>query len=53
MKMTGKQESQYSYQTKTDFKMKAMKKDKEGQYLMIKDQFKIQIIYSSIYMPLI
>ena len=52
MKMTGKQESQYSYQTKTDFKMKAMKKDKEGQYLMIKDQFKM-ILHLPIYMTLI
>ena len=38
---------------KIDFKTKAIQKGKEGCYLMIKDQFKIQIIYSSIYMPLI
>ena len=33
---TGKQELQYSYQTKTDFKTMAKKKDKEGHYLMVK-----------------
>ena len=33
--MTGKQELQYSYQTKQTLKQKT-KKDKEGHYLMIK-----------------
>ena len=35
MEKIGKQELQYSYQTKIDFKMKAIIKNKEGHYLMI------------------
>ena len=38
---------------KIDFKMKTMKKDREGHYLMIKDPFKKRILQSSIYMLLI
>ena len=36
---------------KIDFKMKAIKKEKEGHYLM--DPFKKRILQSSIYMPVI
>ena len=36
MNKTGQQELQYSYQTEKDFKMKAVKKDKEGHHLMVK-----------------
>ena len=36
-----------------DFKMKTIKKDKEGHYLMIKDPFKKRILQSTISMPLI
>ena len=35
MEKIGKQELQYSYHTKIDFKMKAIIKNKEGHYLMI------------------
>ena len=31
-----KQEEQYSYQIKIDFKTKAVERDKEGHYIMIK-----------------
>ena len=34
-----KQEKQYSYQIKTNFKTKAVKRDKEGHYIMIKGSF--------------
>ena len=36
-----------------DFKTKAIKKDKEGHYLMVKIPFKKRILQSSIYIPLI
>ena len=35
------------------FKMKVIKKDKEGHYLMVKDPFKKRVLQSSIYMSLI
>ena len=38
---------------KTDFNTKVIKKDKDGQYLMIKDPFKKRILHLLIYMPLI
>jgi len=38
---------------KIGFKMKAIKKDKEGHYLMVKDPFKKRVLQSSIYMSLI
>ena len=38
---------------KIDIKTKAMKKDKEGRYLMTKGFFKKRILQLSIYMPLI
>ena len=38
---------------KIDFKMRSIKKDKEGLYLMKKDPFKKRILQSSIYMSLI
>ena len=54
MENTGKLELQYSYQTKKDFKMKAIKKYKEGHYLMIKGSIqKEDITVVNIYMPLI
>ena len=37
---------------KIDFKMNAIKKDKEGQYLMIKDPVK-RMLHLTIHMPLI
>lgn len=36
-----------------DFKTMAIKKEKEGHDLIIKDQFKNRIVHLSIYMPLI
>ena len=36
---------------KLDFKMKAIKKDKEGHYLMIKGSIKERMLISSTYMP--
>ena len=39
--VSGDQEQQYS--DKIDFKTKAMKRDKEGHYIMIKDQSKKKI----------
>ena len=38
---------------KIDFKMKAIKKDKEGHHLMLKGLFKERMLQSLIYMPLI
>lgn len=38
---------------KIDFKIKAIKKEKEGYYLMVKDSFKKKILQSSICMSLI
>ena len=37
---------------KIDFKTKAIKKDKEGHYLMVKDPFKKRILQLPIYIPL-
>ena len=49
--MTGKWELQYSYH-KIDLKTKAVKKDKEGHYLMIKGSIQEEdIILVSIYAP--
>ena len=36
METKRKQESQHSYQIKIDFQIKAVKRDKEGYYIMIK-----------------
>uniref|UniRef100_A0A8D0MV91 exodeoxyribonuclease III n=1 Tax=Sus scrofa TaxID=9823 RepID=A0A8D0MV91_PIG len=50
--MTGKQELQYSYQKKIDFKTKDIKKDKEGHYLMIKGYIQEEdITIINIYAP--
>ena len=38
---------------KIDFKTKAIKKDKEGHYVMVKDQYKKRILHSTIHMHLI
>ena len=38
---------------KIDFKTKAVKKDKEGRYILIKDKHKKRILHSSTYMHLI
>ena len=49
---TGKQEFQQSYQTKQTFKTKAIKKDKEGHYLMIKGSIQEEdITLINIYVP--
>ena len=37
---------------KIDYKTKAIKKDKEGHYLMVKGSIQKRILQSSIYMPL-
>ena len=53
MENTGKLELQYSYQTKKDFKMKAIKKYKEGHYLMIKGSIQEEAItIINTYIPL-
>ena len=50
MEMTGKQESQYSYQTS---QATFIKKDKEEHYLIIKGSIQEEDITFAIYMPLI
>ena len=53
MDKTGKQELQYSYQDKTDFKIKAIKKDKERHYLMGKGSTQEEdVTLTNTYMPL-
>ena len=48
---TGKQELQYS-SDKIDFKMKAIKKDKEGHYLMVKGSIQEKdITLVNVYVP--
>lgn len=51
--MTGKQELQYSYQKKIDFKTKDIEKDKEGHYFMTMwiQSAKKRILLLSTYMP--
>ena len=49
--MTRKQELQYSYQTKIDFKTKAIKKDKEGHYVMVKGSIQEDFTPINIYAP--
>lgn len=52
MKMIRKQEQQYSSQTKIDFKITVITKDKEGHYIMIKGSIKeVDIIHVNIYTP--
>ena len=43
MEIKRKLEQQYSYQTKIDFKIRAVVKDKEGQYIVIKESIKKKI----------
>ena len=51
METKRKQESQYSYQI-NDFEIKAMKRDKEGHYIMIKGSIhKEDITIINIYAP--
>ena len=50
--ITGKQELQYSYQTKQTFKMKSILRDKEGHYMMIKGSIQEEdITILNIYAP--
>ena len=52
MDKTGKQQLQTSYQKKIDFKMKAIKKDKEGHYVMVKGSIQEEhITIINIYSP--
>ena len=52
MEKTGRPEMQYSYQTKIGFKSKAIKKDKEGHYLMVKGSIREEdITIINIYAP--
>ena len=47
-----KQEKQYSYQIKTNFKTKAVKRDKDGHYIMIKGSIQEEAItFINIYAP--
>ena len=47
-----KQELQYSYQIKIDFQIKAVKRDKEGHYIMIKGSIQEEdITIINIYAP--
>ena len=47
-----KQEKQYSYQIKTNFKTKAVKRDKDGHYIMIKGSIQEEAItIINIYAP--
>ena len=46
-----KQEWQYSYLIKIDFKTKAVKRDKEGHYIMIKGSVQEDITIINIYAP--
>ena len=50
---TGKQELQYSYQTKETLKSRPSRKTKKDTIEYLKDPFKKRILQSSIYMPLI
>ena len=43
MEIKRKLEQQYSYQTKLDFKIRTAVKDKEGQYIVIKESIKKKI----------
>ena len=53
MEMAGKWESQYS-SDKIDFKTKAIKKDKEGCYLMIKGSIQeVDVTLINLYAPII
>ena len=52
METKRKQEWQYSFQIKIDFEIKAMKRDKEGHYIMIKGSIQEQdITIIKIYTP--
>ena len=47
-----KQELQYSYKIKIDFQIKAVKRDKEGHYIMIKRSIQDEdITITNIYAP--
>ena len=52
METKRKQEWQYSFQIKIDFEIKAMKRDKEGHYIMIKGSIQEEdITIINIYAP--
>ena len=52
METKRKQKQQYSYQIKIDFEIKAMKRDKEGHYIMIKGSIQEEnITIINIYAP--
>ena len=52
MYKTGKQELQYSYQTKQTLKQRKINKDKEGHYLMVKGSIQEEnITIINIYSP--
>ena len=53
MDKTGKQELQYSHQTKWTLKRRPYKKIKKDTIEWLKDPFKKRILQPSIYMPLI
>ena len=46
-----RQEEQYSYQKKIDFNTKAVKRDKDGHYIMIKGSIQEDITIINIYAP--
>lgn len=43
MELTRQWEFQYSHQTKKDLKTKAIKKNKEGYYILVKDKYEKSI----------
>ena len=53
MEKTGNQEPQYAYQKKTDFKKKAIEKEKEGHYFLVQVlTHRKNIILINIYAPI-
>ena len=52
MQIETKRKQEYSYQKKIDFKTKAVKRDKEGHYIMIKGSIQGEdITIINIYVP--
>ena len=52
METKRKQKQQYSYQIKIDFEIKAVKRDKEGHYIMIKESIQEEdITIINVYAP--